>query len=305
MPASSSTKQPSLLQKWVRAVRPPSLIAAILPVLLGGGLALLDRGFDGWTFLLTMIAVLLIQAGSNLLNEYYDDLKGADAHGVSDGVLHKGWLLPQQLWVSAWTCYILALLLGGYLVSVGGWLVLVLGIVGLLGSILYSATSWALSYHALGEVTMFLLSGPLVTLGTYYVMVKIAYTYVLLSGVPYGLLAMAVTHVHNLRDIRHDKAIGKRTLASVLPQRPANRLFYILLLFVYVIPVVLWAMEVIPTLSLLPLLTFPLAVRIIRTVRPTTDPVELNMAFGLTALLELLFGILQVFGVFLYYFTHL
>jgi 1,4-dihydroxy-2-naphthoate octaprenyltransferase len=305
MPAPSSIKQPSVFQKWVRAVRAPSLIAAILPVLLGGGLALLDRGFDGWTFLLTMIAVMLIQAGSNLLNEYYDDIKGADAHGVSVGVLHKGWLQPRQLLAGAWGCYILALLLGGYLVKVGGWLILVLGIVGVLGSILYSATRFALSYHALGEVTMFLLSGPLVTLGTYYAMVKIAYTYVLLSGIPYGLLAMAVTHVHNLRDIRHDRMIGKRTLASALPQRAANRLFYLLLLFVYVIPVLLWVMNVIPALSLLPLLTFPLAVRIIRTVRPTTEPVELNMAFGLTALLELLFGILQVFGVFLYYFTHL
>ncbi|PWK10268.1 1,4-dihydroxy-2-naphthoate octaprenyltransferase [Tumebacillus permanentifrigoris] len=305
MPASQTTKYPSLFQKWVRAVRAPSLIAAILPVLLGGGLALLDRGFDGWTFLLTMIAVMLIQAGSNLLNEYYDDLKGADAHGVSVGVLHKGWLLPHQLYAGAWVCYILALLLGGYLVSVGGWVVLVLGIVGVLGSILYSATRLALSYHALGEVTMFLLSGPLVTLGTYYAMVKIAYAYVLLSGVPYGLLAMAVTHVHNLRDIRHDRMIGKRTLASTLPQRPANRLFYLLLLFAYVIPLLLWVMDVMPALSLLPLLTIPLAIRIIRTVRPTTEPVELNMAFGLTALLELLFGILQVFGLFLYYFTHL
>lgn len=305
MPASTSIKPPSLFQKWVRAVRAPSLIAAILPVLLGGGLALLDRGFDGWTFLLTMIAVMLIQAGSNLLNEYYDDIKGADAHTVSAGVLQQGWLMAHQLLAGAWVCYVLALLVGGYLIKVGGWLILVLGIIGVLGSILYSATRYALSYHALGEVTMFLLSGPLVTLGTYYAMVKIAYTYVLLSGVPYGLLAMAVTHVHNLRDIRHDRLIGKRTLASVLPQRPANRLFYAMLLFVYVIPIVLLIMNVIPMLSLLPLLTFPLAVRIIRTVRPTTDPVELNMAFGLTALLELLFGILQVFGVFLYYFTHL
>lgn len=305
MPAPSSIKIPSLFQKWVRAVRAPSLIAAILPVLLGGGLALLDRGFDGWTFLLTMIAVMLIQAGSNLLNEYHDDIKGADAHGVSVGVLHKGWLHPHQLLTSAWICYILALLLGGYLVSVGGWLILALGIVGVLGSILYSATRFALSYHALGEVTMFLLSGPLVTLGTYYAMVKIPYGYVLLCGVPYGLLAMAVTHVHNLRDIRHDRMIGKHTLASALPQRSANRLLYLLLLIVYAIPILLWVMNVMPALSLLPLLTFPLAIRIIRTVRPTTEPFELNMAFGLTALLELLFGILQVFGVFLYYFTHL
>lgn len=307
MPASTARKKPNPLQIWLRAVRVSSLSATIIPVLLGGGLALIDRGFDGWTFLITMVAVLLLQAGTNLFNDYFDHLKGADtAKSLSPpGVLQNGWLTLRQVYSGGWICFGAAALLGTYLVSLGGLPVLLLGLAGLLGGYLYSGTRIALAYHALGELTVFLLTGPLIVFGTYYVMVKIFFWSVLWNAVPIGLLAAAVLHANNLRDLEHDRRVGKTTTATLLGWQKARWEYHLLLIGAYITPLLLWALKLTPGWVLLTLLTLPLALQLIGRVNRTRDPMELNLVLGLTVLLQLLFGILNVFGVFLYYFLGL
>ncbi|HEU4964463.1 MAG TPA: 1,4-dihydroxy-2-naphthoate octaprenyltransferase [Bacilli bacterium] len=299
--------KPNPFQVWLRAVRALSLTTTIIPVLLGGGFAMIDRGFDGWTFLLTMVAAMLLQAGTNLFNDYFDHLKGADASGSlsPSGALQQGWLTLRHVYVGGWVCFALTVLLGVFLVLKGGWPILLLGLLGLAGGYLYTGTRFAFAYHALGEVTAFLLLGPLMVFGTYYVMVKMFFWSVVLGAIPIGLLTAAILHANNLRDLEHDRLIGKKTLATLLGWEKARWEYYLLLMAAYVAPLVLVLLKMTPWTVLLTLLTLPLAIKLVRTVKHTHDPMELNLVLGLTVLLQLLFGILNVFGVFLYYFLEL
>jgi 1,4-dihydroxy-2-naphthoate polyprenyltransferase len=304
MPAIATPKRPTRLQIWIRAVRALSLIISVIPVLLGGGLALIDRGFDGWTFLTTLITVMLLRAGTFLINDYYDYIKGADLEDsyLPANGLQLGMLTPRQVHFAGLFCYVVACVLGSYLVHVGGMLVLVLGVVGLVAGYLYSGTRFALAYHRLGEVTVFLLTGPLLTLGSYYVMVRIPYLHVFLHGIAFGLLSAAALHINNMRDMEHDRKIGKHTLATWLGMRKSKWLYAALVLLPYLMPIILWKYDLTPSSALLTLLTIPLALKVIRDVVKTSDPMEMNLELGLTYLLLLLFGILNVFGLFVYYF---
>ncbi|TCP55590.1 1,4-dihydroxy-2-naphthoate prenyltransferase [Tumebacillus sp. BK434] len=307
MPANAKVTRPSQLQIWLRAVRAPSLISTLIPVLLGGGLALIDRGFEGWTFLAIIIAVMLVQAGSNLFNDYFDYHKGADDESslTAPNPLRQGWLSLSSVYRGGWICYLSAALIGGYLLSVGDWLVLVFGVIGLLLGYLYTGTRYALAYHGLGELTVFVVMGPLIVLGTYYAMVKILYGHVILNALPFGLLSAAVLHAKNVRDLRHDRAIGKRTLATILGERKSKWELYVLLALSYAMMVLIWLLGYTPVSSLLVLITLPLAWKTVQIVARTDDPMELNLGLGLSMLLQLLFGILNVFGIFLYYFLQI
>lgn len=302
MPAQ--TKRPSILHSWLRAIRPAALIFTLLPVLLGGGFALVDRGFDGWRFLVAMVAALFLQMGANLLNDCYDYLKGADTKETLSvsSPLREGWLTARQVYVGGVICLVTATVLGLWLVKVGGWLVLLLGVLGLAGAYLYSASRVALSWHGLGELAAFLLLGPLMVLGTYYVMVQLVFVHVLVNAIPLGLLAVSVLHVSNLRDRLHDQKIGKRTLATMLGARTGKALYHLLMVLAYVALVVLWLVDLTPVTALVALLAVPLAVRNLYLVSRTDDPVELNLGLGLTVLHQLVFGMLNVFGIYLYYF---
>jgi len=307
MPATGLAAKPSALQIWMRAIRIPSLIAATVPVLLGGGLALIDRGFEGWPFLATLIAVMLIQAGTQLFNDYYDFRKGADSHVTLSppSVIQLAWLSPRQVLIGGVLCYALALVLGTYLAYIGGMFIAFLGLVGLASGFFFTGSRLALAYHRLGELTVFLMNGPLVTLGTYYVMLKIIYPHVIVNGVGIGLLSAAIVHINNLRDREQDEQIGKHTLATMLGTANAKGLFYLLLLIAYALPVAMWQYDVMPWTSLLTLLTLPLALRVVWIVRQTDDPVELNVLLGHAVLLQMLYGILHAFGIFLFYFLEL
>ncbi|MFD2171718.1 1,4-dihydroxy-2-naphthoate octaprenyltransferase [Tumebacillus lipolyticus] len=307
MPASAKMTRPSKLQIWLRAVRSRSLIGTIIPVLLGGGFALIDRGFEGWTFLATLIVVILVQAGSYLFNDYFDHHKGADDETslTPANPLRSGWLTPAQVYFGGWVCFAIAALVGGYIVSVGGWTILIFGAIGLLLGYLYTGTRFALAYHGLGELAVFVVMGPLIVVGTYYAMVKILYGHVILNAIPFGLLAAAALHAKNLRDLHHDQQIGKRTLATILGTRKAKWEHYTLLALSYLTMIAIWLLGYTPITSLLTLITLPIAWKTVQIIAKTSDPVELNLGLGLSALLQLLFGILNVFGIFLYYFLQI
>lgn len=295
--------RPSLLHIWSRAVRASSLILILIPVLIGGGLALIDRGFDGWTFLVTMLVAMLMLAGTHLFNDYFDYHKGTDRMTpFPTNAIHMGWLRPRQVYAAGWLCFLLGGLLGSYLVYVGGTPILLLGLGCITAGYLFTGTRLALAYNALGEVAVFLLMGPLAVFGTYYVMIHLFYPHVIFNAIPFGLLSGATLLVSNLRDIEQDKQVGKRTLATLLGRKKARGLFCLLILLAYLILILLYTWNVTPGQALFALLTIPLCYRMIRVVTASDDPMELNVVLGLSMLLQLLFGILNAFGLFLYYF---
>jgi 1,4-dihydroxy-2-naphthoate octaprenyltransferase len=290
-----------MLQIWFRALRLPSLTSSLIPVMLGGAFALIDRAFHVLPFLMALVGAMVVQAGTYLLNDYYDHKSGVDYEDpqYSSGVIRNGWLTPVQVLRGGFACYILAALFGVYFTLEIDARVIWFGLIGLVLGFLYTGGPFPLANKALGEVAVFLAMGPLMVLGTYFVEVGIVRWQIFAGSVPIGLLAAAVTYTNNLRDRQHDVKVGKITIANVLSESAAKRGLTLLLLFTYLIQFLLVYSGIISWYTLITAIALPVMVGVIRKTGQAKTPLELNLVLGLTVLLQLLFGVLYTLGLFI------
>lgn len=285
------------IRTWILASRPRTLTAAIVPVVVGSALAWRDHTFHGWAALAALLAAVLIQIGTNFANDVHDFKKGADtaARLGPTRVTSAGLLTPKQVEGGVIVVFGLAVGLGAYLIYVGGWPILLIGVCSILAGLAYTAGPFPLGYNGLGDVAVFIFFGLVAVTGTYYVQAHTLTPAVWLAAVPIGAIATAIIVVNNVRDTDTDRAAGKRTL-SVLLGRPAARLEYAgLLLMAYAAPVVLWLIFRLSVWTLLPWLTLPLAWGHIRAIYTTEGP-ALNRTLGGTAQLLAQYGALLALG---------
>lgn len=214
---------------WIEASRPKTLPAAIAPVIMGSVLAYADGIFHLPSFLTAMICSLLIQIGTNFANDYYDFIKGAD-QGERLGprrATAAGLVQPEEMKRAFITVFLLAFLLGLFLVWRGGWPVLLIGLLSILFGILYTGGPYPLGYNGLGDIFVLIFFGPVAVGGTYYVQALTLPDYVIWIGLAPGLISTAILTVNNLRDYHTDRISGKRTLAVRFGEQFA-RIEYIL-----------------------------------------------------------------------------
>jgi 1,4-dihydroxy-2-naphthoate octaprenyltransferase len=268
--------------------------------MLGGAFALIDRVFLSVPFLLALLASMLIQAGTNLFNDYFDHKSGADSSEsmLPCGVIQAGLLTPNQVYRGALVCYGLALLPLMYLAARIGMEVMWFGLLGLLLGYFYTGGPFPFAYRALGEFVVIFALGPLLALSVYYVQVGIVQWDVFWGAIPVGILAAAVTHVNNLRDREHDASVGKITLANLLSDKAAKLEMTFLVFAAYLLQIVLAAVHIVPRLSLITLLSLPLALTVVRRTWTSTSVLEMNLVLGLTVLLHLLYGMAYTLGLF-------
>lgn len=282
---------------WILASRPRTLTAAIVPVVVGSALAWRDNTFQVWAALAALLAAVFIQIGTNFANDVHDFKKGADtaARLGPTRVTSAGLLTPQQVEAGMIIVFGLAVGLGVYLIFVGGWPVIVIGVCSILAGLAYTAGPFPLGYNGLGDVAVFIFFGLVAVTGTYYVQAHMLTPVVWLAAVPIGAIATAIIVVNNVRDTDTDRAAGKRTL-SVLLGRPAARLEYVgLLLMAYAAPMLLWLVFRLSVWTLLPWLTLPLAWGHARALYTTEGP-ALNRTLGGTAQLLAQYGALLAVG---------
>lgn len=286
-------------QAWVLAARPKTLPAALSPVVVGAALAYADGAFDLLPALAAALGALLLQILSNFANDYSDFFRGADTADRLGPVrvTAAGLISPQQLRLGIGVVIALAVLVGLYLVYVGGWPILVIGVTAILAALAYTGGPFPFGYYGLGELFVFLYFGVAAVCGTYYVQAHTMTPFVLLASVPVGLLITAVLVVNNYRDIDTDRRAGKRTLAVRLGRGGARAEYTVLLTLAYLVPIVLWLGFNRNAWLLLPFLTLPLAVRLARTLASATDGPTLNKTLGGTAQLGLLFSLLLAAGI--------
>jgi 1,4-dihydroxy-2-naphthoate octaprenyltransferase len=216
----------------VGAARPKTLLASVSPVLIGGGLAWSDGWFSALPFAIALACALLIQIGTNFANDYSDFVRGADTDdrlGMPRAT-QTGLISPARMRLGAILTFGLAILLGLYLVWVGGWPILAIGLLSIAAGVAYTGGPWPFGYHGLGDLFVFLFFGPVAVAGTYYVQaLRWGAPATLLAGVAIGALTTAILVVNNLRDAETDARAGKHTMA-VLLGREATRLEFTLLL---------------------------------------------------------------------------
>jgi 1,4-dihydroxy-2-naphthoate polyprenyltransferase len=294
MSATTAAVRPRGLRVWLLASRPATLPAAIVPVLVGTGAALHGRQeIHERLFLPVLVAALLIQIGTNFANDVFDFRRGADtAERLGPlRVTQGGLVAPQQVLVATCVTFGLALIVGLYLVSVGGWPILLIGVVCLLAGLLYTGGPWPFGYHGLGDLVCFVCFGLLAVLGTAYVQTLRITSLDVWASIPVGCLVTAILIVNNLRDIDTDRQVGKTTLA-VLLGRGGTRLEYVACVTVaYLVVLGLGISGMVGPWWWLPLLSLPLGVWLVRFVNGTEGR-PLNQALKRTGQLHLLFGLL-------------
>jgi len=287
-------------QIWWLAIRPKTLPAAAAGVTMGGALAWLDGVFRLDAFLVCLLAALLLQIGSNLANDVFDFERGADtAERLGPTrVTQAGLLTPSQVKAGMWLVFALAALLGMYLIALGGWPILLVGVAAILSAIAYTAGPFPLGYYGLGDVFVFLFFGLAAVGGTYYVQAGRLHPLVWWLAGAVGLLVTAILVVNNLRDLENDRKAGKHTLAVRLGEAGTRAEYTLCVLLAYLIlPWLAWQ-RLLPWGGLLAWLSLPLAVKTLRTVlRQRGRP--LNAALAGTGQMALWFSLLFWLGLIL------
>ena len=290
---------PSRARVWIAALRAPTLAAAVVPVSVGTSVAARHGFFRPGPAIAALLGALFIQIGTNFANDLYDFKKGADPPERlgPTRVLAAGWLSPESVRRAMLLSFGAAVLSGIYLAVVGGWAVLVIGIASIAAGIGYTAGRWALGYHGLGDAAVFIFFGIVAVAGTYYVQARSLTPLALAAAVPVGALCTNILVVNNLRDREGDRASGKRTLAVLLGRRGARAEYGAMLALAYAVPVLLWRGGEVGPAGLLPLLSIPLALPLLRVVLTHDDGPSLNGALFETARLHALFGSLFAIGI--------
>lgn len=195
---------------WFKIVRPQTLPASLCPVFVGfiaGGVR------NAFSAVVTLLCALSLQIFSNLVNDYFDFIRGADKKGRAGfkRALAEGSVSPGQMMAACAATLAFALATGLYLVIRGGWPVLLIGVTAILFAWLYTATDHSLSYLGIADIFVFLYYGVIATAGTVFIQTLQWPLTALAAGGACGLISMCVLVTNNLRDIESDRAVGKKT----------------------------------------------------------------------------------------------
>jgi len=283
---------------WIAGARLRTLPAAVGPVLAGGGLAWKDGGFAVAPFLAALGAALLIQIGTNFANDYSDFARGADTADRlgTPRVTQTGLLTAAAVRLGAAVSFALAVAVGVYLVVVGGWPVLWIGVGAIVLAVCYTGGPWPYGYHGLGDVAVLILFGPVAVAGTYYVQLSRWAPEALLAGLGAGALATAILVVNNLRDITTDAAAGKRTLAVRIGPSATRVQYSLLVAAAAAVPPVGVVAGWWPPGTLLASGAALFVAAPLRVVWTYEDPRTLNPALAATARTTGAYGLLFAFG---------
>ncbi|MFB6192005.1 MAG: 1,4-dihydroxy-2-naphthoate polyprenyltransferase [Haloarculaceae archaeon] len=284
----------SRARAWVMAARPQTLPAGAAPVVVGTGLAVHDGVFAPLPALAALVGALLIQVGTNFANDYHDAVRGADTDDREGftRVTAGGLIAPEAVEAATYATYGLAVVLGVYLVAVGGPAIAVVGLASVGAGLAYTGGPMPYGYRGLGDLFVFVFFGLVAVTGTYYVQAATAVAGVpglaaplalvpvdaVVAALPAAGLSTAILVVNNVRDLETDRAAGKRTLAVILGYRLSRVQFALLVGMAYVVPVVFALDPAYGPAAFAPLATAPLAARVGRTVATRTDGAALNPA---------------------------
>jgi 1,4-dihydroxy-2-naphthoate polyprenyltransferase len=291
---SSATRDPVTIRNWVAGARPRTLPAAVVPVVVGTGVALGYHGFSWWRAILALVVGLALQVGVNYANDYSDGIRGTDEVRVGPvRLVGSGLARPRQVLAAALACFAVAGAAGLVLAAVTSWWLLLVGAAAVAAAWFYTGGSKPYGYRALGEVSVFVFFGLVAVAGTAYVQLGRLTWLSVAAAAPVGLLACALLVINNLRDIPTDAQTGKQTLAVLLGDARTRILYAACVLVPFAVAVALAPVRLV---CLVTLAAVPLALAPVRAVRRGAAGRALIAVLGQTGRLQLAFGALLTLG---------
>jgi len=290
----------SKLNSWLLASRPKTLLAAVVPVMVGSALAISMGKFFLPYSLVSLLCSILIQIGTNFTNDLYDFLKGSDTTKRKGPrrVLASGLITVKEMRFAIILVFGVTFVLGLYLVYSAGLIILWVGILSIFAGIIYTAGPFPLAYNGLGDVFVFLFFGIVGTMGTFYLHTQEISMLALLVSIPVGALITNILVVNNFRDVDEDRVANKNTLAVIMGRAFSKWQFIIMITLSYLTSIILFLKFNYSYWILLPFLTLPIAVLLVKMLN-TLKSEELNKTLELSAKFAGLFGLLFSIGLIL------
>lgn len=302
--SSSVVQSNQGFRKWWQLTRPHTLTAAFVPVLLGTALAIQEHSIHMGLFAAMLIASLLIQAATNMFNEYFDFKRGLDNEnsvGIGGAIVRDG-IKPKTVMNLAFSLYAIALLLGIYICSSTSWWLAAVGIVCMAAGYFYTGGPLPIAYTPFGELVAGFFMGGLIIVISFFIQTGTVDTISILVSIPISLLVGAILLANNIRDLDGDKEFGRKTIAILIGRNNAIKLLAAMFIISFVWVFVLIFLQFTSPWLAIVLLSAPKAINATKGFIGKSIPIEMMPAMKATAQTNTIFGFLLSIGLFLGYF---
>ncbi|HLR67854.1 1,4-dihydroxy-2-naphthoate polyprenyltransferase [Virgibacillus alimentarius] len=281
-------------QIWWRLLRPHTLTASFVPVFVGTMFAFNDGTIEIRLFLAMLLASILIQAATNMFNEYYDFIRGLDNEqsvGIGGTIVRDG-IAPKTILNLAFTFFGIAILLGVYICMESSWWIAVIGLISMLFGYLYTGGPFPIAYTPLGELFSGFFMGTVIIGISYYIQTLSVTVDVILISIPVAIFIASIMLANNIRDLDGDKQNGRKTIAILIGRKQAVKLMGFLFTASYVLTVLYIILGILPILSIVVILSSIKARNVIKNFEGKTKPIEMLPAMIATGKTNTLYGIL-------------
>lgn len=288
---------------WWQLTRPHTLTASFAPVFLGTMIALQYSPIDWILFLAMLVASLLIQAATNMFNEYYDFAKGLDNEnsvGIGGAIVRNG-VKPKTVLALAFVFYGIAAVIGIYICSQTSWWLLVVGAVSMAIGYFYTGGPYPIAYTPFGELFSGVVMGYLIVIIAFYIQTGMITLEASLLAIPSTLLVAAIMLANNIRDIVGDEESGRKTLAILVKRPTAVNILITFFVLAYAWIIVLVIAGTLTPWTLLVFLSIIKPIKVVQIFKRNTAPLKVMPAMQDTGKTNTLFALLLGVGLLIEY----
>ncbi|MYL70200.1 1,4-dihydroxy-2-naphthoate polyprenyltransferase [Halobacillus litoralis] len=281
-------------QVWWRLLRPHTLTAAFVPVFVGTMLAAMEQTINFWLFAAMLLASILIQAATNMFNEYYDYKRGLDNErsvGIGGTIVRDG-INPKTVLSLAYLFFIVAGVLGVYICASSSWWIAVIGLVSMLFGYLYTGGPLPIAYTPFGEITAGFFMGTIIIGISYFIQTLSITAEVIIVSVPVAIFVGTILLANNIRDRVGDAENGRKTLAILFGHKGSIIFMSSLFLTAFIWTGVLIILGTLPLWSIITFFSVIKATKAIQGFIGKTQPLEMMPAMKATAQTNTIYGFL-------------
>lgn len=284
------------IKEYFLCARPHTFPATFAPILVGSSFSthFIDN-FNKFNFFLFLIICLLIQAATNLFNEYYDYKRGldkVDSQGISGSILKKK-LKDKDVLNVAILLYLLSFSLGILLSLLTSYYLILIGIISMFAGYFYTGGKYPIAYSPFGEIVAGFFMGILIISIAFFIQTNFINKEVLIISLPIFILISAILLSNNIRDLDNDKVSGRKTYAIIVGREKAIKTLVVMFFTVYVLNIVFIFFKYGSFFNGIVLLTIPLAIKIIKGFKNNFDKKNMAPFMIMTAKLTILISFLM------------